>query len=473
MGSSFTGFSGIDFAQNATWALEGAKSGLAAGQTIEGFTVGDTIILDNFVVNTLDTDYVLGGGLELTDTVGNQLTLDITGSLATSDFIVTDPVGDTTIELAVCYLRGTRIATPAGEVAVESLNIGDAVITRFNGYRKIKWIGRQNFASRSDAGNFNQIPVRIAVGALGGGLPRRDLFISPGHSMLIDGVLVLARSLVNGVTITQSQGVGEIQYYQIEFETHDCVLAEGAWSESYADTPNFRARFHNVAEFYALYPNHREPETQVLCATRPLAGPALAAVLSPLVQRVGAPAGRLHGYIDDIGGATIRGWAWDEANPHLPVQLEILLHDRIIGRVLACDYRRDLARFGSGQCSFAFSSPLGLPPDAARHLRIRRARDGAELPMSDIVHARPARLAAAAAAAARSKSVKQPRAGDKTNNTTNRPNLKKRPHADAAIVALAVKADHQCRDPNPAGGHAQKSRQNVESVTHGATRLQC
>jgi hypothetical protein len=305
--------------------------------------------------------------------------LDITGSFTTADFIVTDPVGDTTIELAVCYLRGTRIATPAGEVAVEALGIGDAVITRFNGYRKIKWIGRQSFARRFVADNFDQIPVRIKTGALGGGLPRRDLFVSPGHSMLIDGVLVLAAALVNGVTITQGWAPEEIHYYQIEFETHDCVLAEGAWAESYADTPELRAKFHNVAEFYALYPGHVEPEAQVLCAPRPLKGPALAAVLAPLVQNVAAVAGRLHGYIDEIAGGTVRGWAWDEANPHLPVQLEILLHDRIIGRVLACDYRKDLeeAGFGRGRCGFEFASALGLPVDAARHLQLRGAGTGA------------------------------------------------------------------------------------------------
>jgi len=381
MGTSFSGFSNISFETGSAWRLEGAASDLAAGQIITGFSATDTIILDSFVVNPLDTTYVTGIGLQLTDTAGRHVTLDIAGNVSTSSFIVTDPAGDTMIAEAVCYLRGTRIATPAGEIAVESLNIGDTVITKFNGYRKIKWIGRQNFARQFVKNNFEQIPVRISAGALGASLPRRDLLISPGHSMLIDGVLVLASSLVNGITITQNWAPDEIQYYQIEFETHDCVLAEGVWSETYADTPDFRARFHNAAEFYALYPNHVEPEQQTLCAPRPLAGPALAAALTPLVQRAAAKPGRLHGYIDGIEGATIRGWAWDEANPHLPVQLEILLHNRIIGRALACDYRPDLAAagHGHGRCSFEFSSPLGLPPNAARHLRIRRLQDGAEI----------------------------------------------------------------------------------------------
>jgi hypothetical protein len=385
MGTSFSGLSEISFDSGSVWRLEGAAADLAGRQTIAGFSFADTIILDNFVVNTLDTTYVTGSGLQLADTAGNHLTLDITGNFTTADFIVTDPVGATSIELAVCYLRGTRIATPAGDVPVEALNIGDAVITRFNGYRKIKWIGRQSFARQFIKNNFDQVPVRVTAGALGANLPRRDLLISPGHSMLIDGVLVLAKSLVNGVTITQDWTPEEIHYYQIEFETHDCVLAEGAWAESYADTPDFRAKFHNAAEFYALYPGHREPEEQMLCAPRPLKGPALAAALLPIVQRATAAPGRLHGYMDGIAGATVHGWAWDEANPHLPVALDILLQSRIIGHVLACDYRADLeeAGYGHGRCGFEFSSGLGLPIDAARHLRIRRATDGAQIPLSD------------------------------------------------------------------------------------------
>ncbi|WP_366520787.1 Hint domain-containing protein [Acidocella sp.] len=56
-------------------------------------------------------------------------------------------------------MRGTRIATPAGEIPIENLHIGDIVITRFGGYRRIKWIGRQSFARRFIQGNYDQMPV--------------------------------------------------------------------------------------------------------------------------------------------------------------------------------------------------------------------------------------------------------------------------------------------------------------------------
>jgi hypothetical protein len=395
IGTSFTGFSNIIFA-GSNLSLESGRNGVAGHETISGFAYGDTIILDNFVVNTLDTTYVSGVGLELTDTLGNHVTLDITGTFTTADFMVFDPTGATTIEVvnpAVCYLRGTRIATPAGEVPIEALKIGDSVITRFNGYRKIKWIGRQDFGRQFIANNFEQIPVRITAGAFAPNAPQRDLFVSPGHSMLVDGQLVLAKHLVNGVTILQMPPAEDVHYYQLEFETHDCVLAEGAWSESYADTPDWRAKFHNAHEFHALYPDHVAPAEQILCAPRPLAGPELAALLAPLAARAAALTrpGRLHGFVDAVAGAEISGWAWDEANPNLPVLLEILVGHRRLGTVLACQTRADLAAAGyaQGQCGFAFTSPVGLPATLGL-ITIRRVSDGAELNAAPTIRANAA-----------------------------------------------------------------------------------
>jgi hypothetical protein len=382
IGTSFTGFTHIDFNQGSTWSLESGSIGIAAGQTINGFALGDTIILDGFVVNTLDTTYVTGVGLELTGTLGNHLTLDITGNFTTASFSVTDPPGNTTI--ALCYLRGTKIATPTGNVAIETLETGDIVITRFSGYQKIKWIGRQSYAKRFVQNNRDQIPVCIAAHALGPNRPVRDLSISPGHSVLIDGVLVLAKNLVNGITIRQHDLPDEIHYYQLEFEQHDCVMAEGVWAESYADTPDYRNKFHNVAEFWALYPDHQAPNEQWLCAPRPLAGPALAKALSPITTRAAAltKPGTLRGYIDEISeSGLIRGWAWDEMNPELPVLLQIRLGNRHIGSVLACDYRQDLhqAGFGQGNCAFSFTSSIGLPASPQHLIQIYRAADGAAI----------------------------------------------------------------------------------------------
>jgi hypothetical protein len=349
--------------------------------SISGFSAGDTIILDGFTEASFS--YVSGAGLEISDDA-TTITLDIAGTFSTGSFGVT-PVAEGT-EILLCYLRGTRIMTPSGEVPVEELHIGDPVVTRFGGTQTIKWIGRQSFGNVFVHKNRAQIPVRIAAGALGRELPKRDLYISPGHSMLLGGILVLAQTLLNGVTITQAWGDEDIHYYQLEFEAHDCVLAEGAWSESFADGPGMRGIFHNAAAFYETFPAYRAPDQFSMCAPRPQSGPALEAALRPVLALAdpGKAAGSIRGWIDHADGEVVEGWAVDAAAPAYPVSLDVVLGDWVLGTTLACGYREDLAKSGfrQGWCRFLFPLPENFPLSARRHLQVRRAGGGAGLPMT-------------------------------------------------------------------------------------------
>jgi hypothetical protein len=380
MGGSFTGFNTISFG-SAAWTLEGTASELANSETISGFALHDTIALDGFTA-TSET-YISGTGLEL----GNgttEVTLDITGSFSGNPLSFSDTSKGTNITV-LCYLHGTHILTPRGERPVESLNIGDTVVTRYNGLQKIKFLGRQSYAAPFLAANRAKWPVRISRGALGDHLPNRDLCVSPGHSMLIGSTLILAENLVNGLTITQPAPAAQIAYIQIELEAHDCVLAEGAWSETFADAPGLRAQFHNAAAFWALYPDYQTPETLQLCAPRPLAGPALEAALHPVISRATAnlAPGRLQGNIDALTPTRIAGWAMDFAHPDLPVRLDILLGADIIGTVLACDPRDDLAAAGMGNGNHAFALEISPPltPAELTTLRIHRTADRTPLPI--------------------------------------------------------------------------------------------
>jgi len=286
-------------------------------------------------------------------------------------------------ESTLCYLRGTAIATPAGDMRVESLRIGDPVITRFGGIQLIKWIGRQCYDIRFLRHNREKIPVTIFAGALDDNLPGRDLLVSPGHSILVGDTLVLARDLVNGITICQEFGTNQpdqvvADYYQIELEAHDCVLAEGTWAETYADAPGLRGQFHNVEEFYQLYPGYKTPETLLLCSPRPEEGPAKDAALRTIVSRANAliVPGRLEGFVDTASGPVLTGWAMDVDHPHLPVLLEIIRDMAVIGTVLACNFRLDLQQAGKadGRCAFSFAVPRGPAT-----YTVRRAADGADL----------------------------------------------------------------------------------------------
>jgi hypothetical protein len=176
-----------------------------------------------------------------------------------------------TIDLVPCYCAGTRILTTRGEVPVEELRIGDEVVTARGGgpsaceighqgvtvagaTRPIKWIGKRSFAGLFLRSNPDVQPIRFQAGCLGNGLPRRDLLISPKHAMFFDGMLIPAECLMNGITIIKEQSMKLVEYFHIELETHDVILAEGAPSETFIDDDS-RGMFHNLASYRQLYPD--------------------------------------------------------------------------------------------------------------------------------------------------------------------------------------------------------------------------
>ena len=73
----------------------------------------------------------------------------------------------------ICFAAGTPVETAAGEVAVERLAVGDLVRTLDHGLRPVRWIG----SVRVDlgAGPHPARPVRIGAGALGPGVPVREI----------------------------------------------------------------------------------------------------------------------------------------------------------------------------------------------------------------------------------------------------------------------------------------------------------
>lgn len=206
--------------------------------------------------------YVNGGGV-------------ITYSNSTrSYFLTTDQLGLTDTEGTAmleaftyppCFLAGTRIATPAGERPIEHLRVGEPICLADGAHAIVRWVGRRT-AALSRFNRRTESPVLIRAGALGGGLPRRDLYTSYRHGFALDGVLVIAGLLVNGSSIRQCVDWPEatVTYYQLEVDGHRLMLAEGSPTETFAEDGDNRSLFDNGAEYLALHPHSLPAEPMAL-----------------------------------------------------------------------------------------------------------------------------------------------------------------------------------------------------------------
>ncbi|ATG47408.1 hypothetical protein CEW89_07400 [Celeribacter ethanolicus] len=135
----------------------------------------------------------------------------------------------------VAFTRGTRITLANGmQKPIEELTVGDRVLTRDHGPQEVRWIGCQTVRA---TGAF--APIVIKEGALNNA---HDLIVSPNHRIFIyqrrdavhagrAEVLVKAKLLVNGQNVIQSEG-GFVDYFQLLFDTHEIIYAEGIAAES-------------------------------------------------------------------------------------------------------------------------------------------------------------------------------------------------------------------------------------------------
>jgi hypothetical protein len=157
-------------------------------------------------------------------------------------------------DIVTCFLPGTLIACPGGERAVETLAIGDPVLTAGGEAVPVKWLARQTVAPPFGIPEGRR-PVSVAAGALGDNLPVRELRLTSDHALLLDGVLVQAGALVNGTTIRRipmAELGSRFTVFHIETENHEIILAEGTPTETFVDNVTRRC-FDNYAEYEALF----------------------------------------------------------------------------------------------------------------------------------------------------------------------------------------------------------------------------
>ncbi|SHJ66954.1 Hint domain-containing protein [Shimia gijangensis] len=135
----------------------------------------------------------------------------------------------------VSFTRGTRITLASGkQCPIEDLKTGDRVLTRDDGAQEVRWIGSLTMRA---VGEF--APILITAGTLNN---TGDLMVSPDHRLFIyqrrdrigagrSELLVRARHLVNGDTVKNVEG-GFVDYFQLLFDTHQIIFAEGISAET-------------------------------------------------------------------------------------------------------------------------------------------------------------------------------------------------------------------------------------------------
>lgn len=144
----------------------------------------------------------------------------------------------------ICFTPGTRIRTPGGFSLIEDLREGDYVQTKDNGVQPLQWIGSRRMTGARLFAMPKLRPIRFAAGALASEIPDGDLVVSPEHRVLLQGpvaqelfntseVLVAAKDLVNGRSITVDTKVREVTYVHVLLEQHQVLWANNVETESF------------------------------------------------------------------------------------------------------------------------------------------------------------------------------------------------------------------------------------------------
>jgi Hint domain len=195
--------------------------------------VGRTVMLVKVTINGIEKElfFVLGdppATAEEMAAIGN-------GAIKLEDVNTNPP--------PYCFAAGTRIATPWGERAVETLRKGDVVQTEDGRRARVVWIGHSRYDQLTATSNPAIRPICIRADAFGPGLPRNDLVVSPHHRIVVEGaecellfgtprVFVIARHLPPSMAHSPAPKA-EVNYYHLLLKAHDVVLANGLPAESF------------------------------------------------------------------------------------------------------------------------------------------------------------------------------------------------------------------------------------------------
>ncbi|WGI20464.1 Hint domain-containing protein [Amylibacter sp. IMCC11727] len=216
-----------------------AQDAVGLYNSVTGETYGLYSFGNDYTVSTNSGDPFAGVASENLDTTGQQngvtsLERQPGGTYTTN----TSPDPGSSY---ICFTQGTMILTDRGERSVQSLAIGDRVITKDAGLQTIRWIGQRHFA-QMDQTHAHLQPITIKAHAFGHNIPMRDIKLSPNHAILNDSwkntlyfaqdeVLALAKSFIGSDFVYQSTDRA-VTYFHILLDQHALIQSNGMWAES-------------------------------------------------------------------------------------------------------------------------------------------------------------------------------------------------------------------------------------------------
>ena len=211
-------------------SFAGTISGFSAAPgRLFGQYVGDEVILVNGSGTSITGSHYVGdangGMLTLSDGSGVVDTLAFAGDYTLANFDVSSDGTTVTVTAAPCFAQGTRLLTPEGERAVETLREGQHLVLAAGGTAEIVWIGHRRVDCSRHPEPGTVWPVRVRAHTFGA-LPSRDVLLSPEHALFVEGALVPVGVLVDGESIAQ-EAWDRVTYYHVELTSHEVVLAEG------------------------------------------------------------------------------------------------------------------------------------------------------------------------------------------------------------------------------------------------------
>lgn len=138
-----------------------------------------------------------------------------------------------------CLTKGTLLETKEGLIKVENLRAGMQVRTLRGGFETLR-LALNKSVSIEDIRHAPKLaPIRILAGALGHDLPRRDLWVSRQHRMLVTSQIAkrmfgCKEVLIAAIHLTKLPGIfidttlQKVTYFHLVFDRHCVIVAEGA-----------------------------------------------------------------------------------------------------------------------------------------------------------------------------------------------------------------------------------------------------